>query len=89
MRIGLFACALAALPTLLSNHAAAQTTGEMWEISSQMNIPGMPAGMGAQTQRVCQGDDPERSAAQSKDRQNCKVTSTSSTTPPAPSSRAA
>ncbi len=72
MRIGLFACALA-LPTLLSNHAAAQTTGELWEISSQMNIPGMPAGMGAQTQRVCQGDDPERSAAQSKDRQNCKV----------------
>jgi hypothetical protein len=73
MRTGFFACALLALPPLVSTDAAAQTTGELWEISSQMNIPGMPAGMGAQTQRVCQGDDPERSAAQSKDRQNCKV----------------
>ena len=69
MRIGLIACALLALPFSV----AAQTTGEMWEISSQMNIPGMPAGMGAQTQRVCQGDDPERAAAQSKDRQSCKL----------------
>ena len=69
MRIGLIACAALALPFSV----AAQTTGEMWEISSQMNIPGMPAGMGAQTQRVCQGDDPERSAAQSKDRQSCKL----------------
>jgi hypothetical protein len=73
MRIGFFACALAALALLVSGHAAAQT-GELWEISSQMNIPGMPAGMGAQTQRVCQGDDPDRSAAQGKDRQSCKVT---------------
>jgi hypothetical protein len=54
--------------------AAAQNTGELWEISSQMNIPGMPAGMGAQTQRVCQGDDPERRAASDKDQKDCKVT---------------
>jgi hypothetical protein len=72
MKIGFFACALAALPVLVSNNAAAQS-GELWEISSQMNIPGMPAGMGAQKQRVCQGDDPERSAAQSKDLQSCKI----------------
>jgi hypothetical protein len=72
MKISFSACALAALPLLVSNNAAAQT-GDLWEISSQMNIPGMPAGMGAQTQRVCQGDDPERAAAQSKDRQNCKI----------------
>src|SRR4051794_35542783 len=38
-----------------------------------MNIPGMPAGMGAQTQRVCQGDDPERAAAKDKDRESCTV----------------
>lgn len=69
MRIGLIAAALLALPSF----AAAANTGEMWEIRSQMNIPGMPAGMGGQTQRVCQGDDPERSAAQSKDRQSCKL----------------
>jgi len=53
--------------------AAAAQSGEMWEITSQMNIPGMPAGMGAQTNRVCQGDDPERAAAEKKDRQDCKV----------------
>jgi len=35
-----FATLLAALPLA----AAAQNTGEMWEITSQMNIPGMPAG---------------------------------------------
>jgi hypothetical protein len=69
MRIGLFACALFTLPL----HAAAQT-GEMWELKSQMNIPGMPAGMGAQTSRVCQGDDPERAKAAEKDKENCKVT---------------
>jgi hypothetical protein len=69
MRLGLFTCALLALPL----HAAAQT-GEMWEIKSQMNIPGMPAGMGAQTSRVCQGDDPERARAAQKDKEQCKVT---------------
>jgi hypothetical protein len=65
-----FAALLAALPL-----AATAQTGELWEITSQMNIPGMPAGMGAQTQRVCQGDDPERrAAAEKKGREECKVT---------------
>lgn len=73
MRISLLARALLALLPLAINDAAAQTTGDLWEISSQMNIPGMPAGMGAQTQRICQGDDPERAAARDKDRQDCKV----------------
>ena len=62
--------ALLALPLV----AAAQNSGELWEISTQMNIPGMPPGMGAQTQRVCQGDDPERRAASDKDQKDCKVT---------------
>jgi hypothetical protein len=65
-----FAAMLLALPLV----AAAQNTGELWEISTQMNIPGMPAGMGGQTQRVCQGDDPERRAASDKDQKDCKVT---------------
>jgi hypothetical protein len=65
------AALLAALPLA----AAAQSSGELWEITSQMNIPGMPAGMGAQTQRVCQGDDPERrAAADKKGQEDCKVT---------------
>lgn len=64
------AAAVLALPLV----AAAQNNGELWEISTQMNIPGMPAGMGGQTQRVCQGDDPERRAASDKDQKDCKVT---------------
>jgi len=70
MRLHFLATMLLALPLA----AAAQNTGELWEISSQMNIPGMPAGMGAQTQRVCQGDDPERRAKSDKDQKDCKVT---------------
>ena len=70
MGMRFFGAALLALPLL----AGAQNTGELWEISTQMNIPGMPAGMGAQTQRVCQGDDPERRAASDKDQKDCKVT---------------
>ena len=69
MRIGLFACALLALPLCV----AAQNNDELWEIKSQMNIPGMPAGMGAQTARVCQGKDPGKDATRDKDMQKCKV----------------
>ena len=58
---------LAALPLC----AAAQGSGELWEIT--MNIPGMPAGM-MPAQRVCQGDDPERAAQQGPDKKDCKVT---------------
>lgn len=67
MRIGLIACVLLALPF----SAAAQSTGELWEITMQM--PGMPAGM-VPAQRVCQGDDPERAATQDKSKRDCKVT---------------
>jgi len=70
MKMRFFATALLALPLV----AAAQNTGELWEITSQMNIPGMPAGMGGQTQRVCQGDDPERRAKSDKEQKDCKVT---------------
>jgi hypothetical protein len=70
MEMRFLAAAVLALPLV----AAAQNNGELWEISTQMNIPGMPAGMGGQTQRVCQGDDPERRAASDKDQKDCKVT---------------
>jgi hypothetical protein len=70
MRFLAVACA-AALPL----GALAQGSGELWEITSQMNIPGMPAGMGGQTTRVCQGDDPEaRAKAEKKGQEECKVT---------------
>jgi len=70
MEMRFLAAAVLALPLV----AVAQNNGELWEISTQMNIPGMPAGMGGQTQRVCQGDDPERRAASDKDQKDCKVT---------------
>jgi hypothetical protein len=65
---------LAAVLLAVAFAAQAQNNGELWEISSQMNIPGMPAGMGAQTQRVCPGDDPERRAKEDKNQKDCKVT---------------
>ena len=68
MSMRFFAALLAALPLA----AAAQGSGELWEIT--MNIPGMPAGM-MPPQRVCQGDDPERAAQQQgRDKKDCKVT---------------
>ena len=70
MTVRFLAIFLAALPRLV----IAQGSGELWEISTQMNMPGMPAGMGGQTQRVCQGDDPERRAASDKEQKDCKVT---------------
>ena len=38
MRMRMLAAVVLALPLV----AAAQNTGELWEITSQMNIPGMP-----------------------------------------------
>ena len=67
MRMRFFATVLVALPLT----AMAQNTGELWEITSQMNIPGMPAGMGGQT-RVCQGDDPERRAKARRTRRTAR-----------------
>jgi hypothetical protein len=69
---GFFAAAVLALPLV----AAAQTKGELWEIT--MSIPGMPAGM-MQPQRVCQGDDPSRAATQDPSKKNCKVTGSKKT----------
>lgn len=74
MRMRFFAVPMLLAGAALPHFASAQGSGELWEISTQMNIPGMPAGMGGQTQRVCQGDDPERRAASDKDQKECKVT---------------
>ncbi len=65
------ACLLAALPAVFPASAGA-AKGELWEITTQ--IPGMPAGMTGQAQRVCMGDDPEANARQTRESQECKVT---------------
>jgi len=72
MKMRLFAAFMAVLPFA----AAAQGTGELWEIT--MNIPGMPAGM-MKPQRSCQGDDPERAARQDPNKRDCKVTDSKKT----------
>jgi len=72
MKMRLFAAFMAVLPFA----AAAQGTGELWEIT--MNIPGMPAGM-MKPQRSCQGEDPERAARQDPNKRDCKVTDSKKT----------
>jgi hypothetical protein len=67
MKMRFLATVLVALPLA----ASAQGSGELWEIT--MSMPGMPAGM-MPAQRICQGDDPERAAQQSRDKKECKVT---------------
>jgi len=54
--------------------ALAAQDGELWEVSTQMNIPGMPAGMGGATTQVCRDKDPRKEAARGKDTKDCKVT---------------
>lgn len=54
--------------------ACAQGQDELWEVSSQMNVPGMPAGMGAMSQRVCQDKDPAKQGPQGPNMDKCKVT---------------
>jgi hypothetical protein len=54
--------------------AGAQGKDELWEVSSQMNMPGMPAGMGAMTQRMCQDRDPAKQSAQGQNMEKCRVT---------------
>jgi hypothetical protein len=54
--------------------AGAQGKDELWEVTSQMSMPGLPAGMGASTQRVCQDKDPAKQEVQGRNMENCKVT---------------
>lgn len=53
-------------------HAALE--GELWEVSAQMNVPGMPAGMGGSKNRVCTEKGDRKKAMQSKGSEKCKVT---------------
>lgn len=67
--------ALAVAATLSLPFAApAAGQDELWEVSSQMNVPGMPPGMGAATQQVCQDKDPSKQAVQGENMEKCKIT---------------
>jgi hypothetical protein len=55
--------------------AGAAQNGELWEVTTQINMAGMPAGMGTQTSRVCNETGDPRQQAEAGDRQKkCKVT---------------
>lgn len=57
----------------LSGAALAQQTGELWEMTSQMSIPGMPAGMvPARTNQVCQSKEFDRPPEQ-PDKSRCTI----------------
>ena len=63
--------ALAALLPLVAAHAAG--TDDLWEVTTQMSMPGMPAGMGAQTQQVCSEKSAQKTAVMPSN-EKCKVT---------------
>jgi len=68
--------AISVLFLLLPFACIAADDGELWEVTTQMNIPGMPAGMagmGGGAQRVCTGKDPKEDATRRPDMQKCKV----------------
>jgi len=73
MKSRMFAVALAGALALPFS-AGAQGKDELWEVSSQMNMPGMPPGMGASTQRICQDRDPAKHSAQGQNMDKCRVT---------------
>jgi hypothetical protein len=73
MTRGIRLCVLA-LVALLPAAAGAQGKDELWEITTRMDVPGMPPGMGSMTQQMCQHRDPDKRAAPGPDMEKCKIT---------------
>lgn len=66
--------ACVALACVVAGTALGADTGELWEVTTQMNMAGLPAGMGASTSRVCNETGDPRKQAEAGDRQKkCKV----------------
>jgi hypothetical protein len=62
-----------ACATLLAGSTAHAQTGELWEMTSQMSMPGMPAGMiPAQTTQVCQSEKFDR-PPQQEEKSKCTI----------------
>jgi hypothetical protein len=53
--------------------AGAQGKDDLWEVTSQMSAPGMPAGMGAMTHQMCQDRDPAKQTMQGQNMENCRI----------------
>jgi hypothetical protein len=54
--------------------AGAQGKDDLWEVTSQMSAPGMPAGMGAMTHQMCQDRDPAKQTMQGQNMEKCRIT---------------
>ena len=52
---------------------AAAQSDELWEVTSQMSMPGMPAGMGAMTHQLCQ-EKASKKPALGEQMEKCQVT---------------
>ncbi|UPT73341.1 MAG: DUF3617 domain-containing protein [Elusimicrobiota bacterium] len=70
---------LAALLALVPAHAFAEE-GELWEVSTKMEMPdmpeGMPAGMGpmgGRTMKMCRGNDPKDTFKDDKEMKDCEM----------------
>lgn len=69
--------AAAAMGVLLPFSCLAAADGELWEVKSQMSMPGMPAGMAGMAQapqQVCNSKNPREDATRRPDMKDCKVT---------------
>ena len=53
--------------------AGAAGNDDLWEVSTQMNMPGLPAGMGAQTSQVCAEKGDLKKAAQGRGAEKCTM----------------
>jgi hypothetical protein len=63
---------LAALVFAGSVHAAGND--ELWEVTTKLDMAGLPPGMGAQKMQVCQDKNPKNQKPPGKDAEKCKVT---------------
>jgi hypothetical protein len=67
--------AFSAALALVAPAVLAQGKDDLWEVQTQMSMPGMPAGMPgmAQTHQICADKDPKKAATQRPDTEKCKV----------------
>jgi Protein of unknown function (DUF3617) len=66
--------AIIALMSGLLSTAAFAATGEYWEVTSNMEMPGMPFAMPPTTQKVCIAKDKQKDPAKTSGDKDCKVT---------------
>ena len=67
--------ALAAALALAAPPVLAQGKDDLWDVKTQMSMPGMPAGMPGMTQahQFCADKDPKKAATQRPDTEKCKL----------------